>query len=183
MALSCPAQINWARMHQKKKSTRWLVRPGGNTARQERGPEARITPLGHRRIKEWLFQTGSCGEEGSRAVADRLAALVSQGTNGGEWRSRKSRRWLIHGLARRLCVDMCVCVYGCVCALQDTQWMTDWQGHGWARLHQHRRLLWCVHSPFTHPDQSCLCTCVVSYPVIGVLFQNQNHNHFICQVQ
>lgn len=59
--------------------------------------------------------------------------------------------------------------------------MTDWQGHGWARLHQHRRLLWCVHSPFTHrsqPDQSCPCDClfvrvcfVVSFPVMGPLLQ------------
>ena len=52
---------------------------------------------------------------GSRAVAGRPAAFVSQAANGGEWRSRKSRRWLIHGLARRLCVDSHTCVCVCVC--------------------------------------------------------------------
>lgn len=64
--------------------------------------------------------------------------------------------------------------------------MTDWQGHGWAGLHQHRGLLRRrVHSPYTHhsrPDWSCPRDClsarvffIVSFPVMGVLFPNQSH--------
>lgn len=49
-------------------------------------------PVGHTGIKERLFQTGSCRDEESRAVAGWPAAFVSQATNGSEWRSQKSRR-------------------------------------------------------------------------------------------
>lgn len=58
---------------------------------------------------------------GSRAVARRPAAFVSQATNGGEWRSWKSKRWLIHGLpclagwvwtCAPMCMRMCLCPAG-----------------------------------------------------------------------
>ncbi len=108
MALSTLAQVNRSRVLLKSLP----ARPGGDAARQGSGPEAWFVPLGHTGIKERLFQTGSYRGEGSQAVAGRPAAFVSQATSGGEWRSRKSRRWLIHGLACRLWVDMhaSVCV-------------------------------------------------------------------------
>ena len=57
---------------------------------------------------------------GSRAAAGRPAAFVSQAANGGEWRSRKSRRWLIHGLALRA-------VCSCVCAWCVSRAHSRWQ--------------------------------------------------------
>lgn len=63
----------------------------------------------------------------SRAAAGRPAALVSQATNGSEWRSRKSRRWLIHGLSSRPCVDMCACVCVCVNVCVPCRTHSGWQ--------------------------------------------------------
>lgn len=92
-------------------------------------------PADHTGINERLFRTGSYREDGSQAAAGRPAAFVSQATDGGEWRSRKS---MTDSWAGSQAVSGHACVYVCV---QGTEWMTDWQGHGWARLHQHRRLL------------------------------------------
>lgn len=125
------------------------------------------------------------GKGGAGIWQDGLLLLSVRQLTVERVRSQENRRWLIHRLTSRLRVEMCVC------GLQDTQWMTDWQGHRWARLHQHRRLRRCVHPPFTHHsqlEQSCDCLCLqwcftVSCPVMVVLFQNLNRNHFICQVQ
>lgn len=130
IVLTCPTKPS---KNTSKKSPCRQVRPGGDTVGLGNRPEAWITLLGHTGIKERLFQTGSCGEEVSRTVAGQSAAFVSQATNGGEWRSRKSSGWLIHGLASGLCVDMrarvCVCVCGhvyvCVCVPCRTR--SGWQ--------------------------------------------------------
>lgn len=114
-----------------------------------------------------------CDKDGLLLLSVRQRTVVSV-------RSQKSRRWLIHKQSSWMCV--CVCVQ----SLQDTQWLTDWQGHGWASLHQHRRLLWCAHPPFTHHsqlNQSCDCPYVwlgfvVFFPVRGVLFLESEPQSF-----
>lgn len=59
----------------------------------------------------------------------------------------------------------------------------DWQGHGWARIHQYRKLLRRVRSRFTHhsrPDRGCPCDClcvlvffIASVQVLAMRFKSR----------
>lgn len=116
IVLSCPSKANKnAHPKEKEKKSVWrLVRPGGDSGGQGSGPKAWVAPLGHAGIKERLFQTGSCREEGSRAVAGRPSSLLSvrqrMAVSGG--RGRAGDDWFMGWLAG--CVWTCVvCV--CVC--------------------------------------------------------------------
>lgn len=145
---------------------RWHCQVGGG------GLVVWVIPAGHTGIKEQILQTE---RRGVGLWQDGLLLLSVRQRTPTRARSQENRGWLIHGLTNRLCVEMCA--FASV-GLQDTQWMTDWQGRGWARLHRHRRLLRCVCPPFTHHSQleeSCDCSCLqlcstVSLPVMVALF-------------
>lgn len=141
-------------------------------AGQENRPEVRFAKGIKKKKKGGYSEKVPPGEDGSQAVAAGQRKAASGGQGGA---------WLIHG--------RCVCV--CV---QGTGRMTDWQGLRRARLHQHRRLLRCVHSPFTHhrrPDQSCPIDCLsgggcfsLSLSRLWVCcFEIRATNHVICQAQ
>ena len=126
---SSPARVKW-RQSAPKKSACWLVIPGGDTAGQGSGPEARVAPVGHTGIKEHLFQTGSCREEGEPSCGRPACCFCQSGSERwwvevaeeqemtDSWAGSQAVRGLAH-----LCV--CVCVY--VCAWCVSRAHSRWQ--------------------------------------------------------